>query len=109
MKRVPNHSDPSRQGAHGRPKPTPKRVYYGHTAVGEIEDWGKGDIRAFDLTPSGRVAVGTFPDRRSAMRAVGRKGEAKEAATREALEKLAEPAEFASGLPQDNLGGGKRR
>jgi len=78
------------------------RVYYGHIALGEIEDWGKGDIRAFDLTPSGRVSVGTFPDRRSAMRAVGHRDDAKKA-----LEKLAEPVGFASGLPAD-LGRGRR-
>jgi hypothetical protein len=98
----------SRRPLYNRPKPTPMRVYYGHIALGEIEDWGKGDIRAFDLTPSGRVSVGTFPDRRSAMRAVGRMADAKKTATKKALEKLAEPVGFVSGLP-GQVGGGKRR
>ena len=100
----------NRPPSNERAKPTPMRVYYGHIALGEIEDWGKGSVRAFDLTPSGRrTFVGTFSDRRSAMRAVGRTDEAKKAATQEALQKLAEPAGFVSGLPADSFGGAKRR
>jgi hypothetical protein len=45
-------------------------VYYGTRLVGELEDHGGGDVRAFHLTESGRVAIGTFPDRRLAMRAL---------------------------------------
>jgi hypothetical protein len=84
------------------------RVYEGTVAVGEIEDWGRGDVRAFNLTPSGRVAIGTFADRRLAMRAVGRTDEAKKTATQGALQKLAQPMGFVSGLPGD-VGGGERR
>jgi hypothetical protein len=98
----------SRRRPHERPKPASMRVYDGHIAVGEIEDWGEGDVRAFNLTTSGRVAVGTFPDRRSAMRAVGGTDEAKKAATKKARERLNKPVvEFVSGLPAD-LGGGRR-
>jgi len=66
----------SDRSPHKRAKPSAMRVYAGAVAVGEIEDWGPGDIRAFDLTPSGRrVAVGVYTDRKAAMRAVGRRSE----------------------------------
>jgi hypothetical protein len=99
----------SRRQPYERPKPTPMGVYDGYVAVGEIEDWGEGDVRAFNLTPSGRVAIGTFADRRTAMRAVGRTDEAKKTATQGALQKFAEPIGFVSGLPGDVGGGGRRR
>jgi hypothetical protein len=45
-------------------------VYDGTIAIGEVEDHGDRRIIAFQLTPSGRVKIGQFPDRRSAMRAI---------------------------------------
>ncbi len=45
-------------------------VYDGTAAIGEIEDHGDRHIIAFQLTPAGRVRIGTFPTRREAMRAV---------------------------------------
>jgi hypothetical protein len=51
-------------------QPTPMTVYDGRVAIGEIEDHGPRNILAFDLTPTGRVALGQFPDRRAAIRAV---------------------------------------
>jgi hypothetical protein len=51
-------------------QPTPMVVYDGRIAIGEIEDHGPRKILAFDLTPTGRIALGQFPDRRAAMRAV---------------------------------------
>jgi hypothetical protein len=51
-------------------QPAVMSVYDGQAAIGEIEDHGPRKILAFDLTPSGRVALGTFDDRRSAIRAV---------------------------------------
>jgi hypothetical protein len=50
--------------------PTPMVVYDGRSSIGEIEDHGRRHVLAFELTPSGRVHIGTFPDRRTAMRAV---------------------------------------
>jgi hypothetical protein len=71
--------------------PTPMTVYDSTRVLGEIEDHGRGDVRAFRLTESGRVAIGTFPDRRTAMRAVS--------SAAEAQRRLTEPAPFRSGLP----------
>ena len=52
-------------------KPSPMTVYDGQTAVGEVEDHGPRKILAFKTSPLGRrVALGTFGDRRSAIRAV---------------------------------------
>jgi hypothetical protein len=51
-------------------EPAALAVYYGTHFLGEIEDHGGGDVRAFKLTESRRVAIGTFPDRRLAMRAL---------------------------------------
>ncbi len=45
-------------------------VYYGTHPEGEIEDHGPGDIRAWAGIADERVALGRFPDRRAAMRAV---------------------------------------
>jgi hypothetical protein len=45
-------------------------VYDGRTAVGEIIDGGPGKVKAFLLTESGRVSLGSFPSRREAMRAI---------------------------------------
>jgi hypothetical protein len=54
-----------------RPRqPAAMVVYDGQTAIGEIEDHGPRKIFAFDITPTGRVALGQFPDRRAAIRAV---------------------------------------
>jgi hypothetical protein len=50
--------------------PAVMSVYDGTLPIGEIEDHGPRRILAFDLTAAGRVALGTFPDRRSARRAV---------------------------------------
>jgi hypothetical protein len=66
-------------------------VYNGTCPEGEIEDWGRGDIRAFVGVGEDRVAIGTHPDRRTAMRAVS--------AAAEARERVARPAPYASGLP----------
>jgi hypothetical protein len=51
-------------------KPAILSVYYGTHFLGEIEDRGHGDVRAFRFTESGRVASGIFSDRRLAMRAL---------------------------------------
>jgi hypothetical protein len=59
-------AEPSRRNV----QPAVMTVYSGQTAIGEIEDHGSHKILAFDLTSSGRVALGTFDDRRSAIRAV---------------------------------------
>jgi|HubBroStandDraft_1064217.scaffolds.fasta_scaffold366837_2 hypothetical protein len=46
-------------------------VYDGQTAVGEVEDHGPRKILAFATSPLGRrIPLGTFGDRRSAIRAV---------------------------------------
>jgi hypothetical protein len=45
-------------------------VYDGRTAIGETEDHGTRRVFAFDLAPTGRVALGQFPDRRAAFRAI---------------------------------------
>jgi hypothetical protein len=50
--------------------PCPMTIYDGTLPIGEIEDHGPRKILAFDLIAGERVALGTFPDRRSAMRAV---------------------------------------
>jgi hypothetical protein len=52
-------------------QPTPMTVYDGRIATGEIEDHGVRDVRAWVLDSSGdRVSVGTFPDRKLAIRGV---------------------------------------
>jgi hypothetical protein len=51
--------------------PAIRTVYAaGQTAIGEVEDHGVGNIRAFTLTSVGPVALGTFPDRRAAITAI---------------------------------------
>jgi hypothetical protein len=61
MKRNPSHS---------RPAPS-VMVFYDHlTPPGELEDHGKNDIRAWLGTGDDRIPLGTFPDRKAAMRAV---------------------------------------
>jgi hypothetical protein len=45
-------------------------VYDGRNPIGEIEDHGPRRVVAFELTPTGRAPIGTFPDRRTAMKAV---------------------------------------
>jgi hypothetical protein len=45
-------------------------VYDGTSALGEIEDHGSGDVRAWIGVGDERKAIGTFPTRRDAMRAV---------------------------------------
>jgi hypothetical protein len=45
-------------------------VYDGRTAIGEIVDHGPGKVKAYSLTESGRVSLGSFPTRREAMRAI---------------------------------------
>jgi hypothetical protein len=60
-------------------KPMAMGVYHGTDLLGEIEDHGRGNVRAFRLTESGRVAIGTYPDRRSAMRALPPSSKSKEA------------------------------
>jgi len=46
-------------------------VYDGRTPIGELEQHAAPRrVLAFTLAPTGRVRIGQFPDRRSAMRAV---------------------------------------
>jgi hypothetical protein len=45
-------------------------VYDGRTAIGEIVDAGPGKVKAYALTESGRISLGSFPTRREAMRAI---------------------------------------
>jgi hypothetical protein len=42
----------------------------GLSPEGEIEEWDRGDIRAWLGIGDERVALGTFPDCKAAMRAV---------------------------------------
>lgn len=75
------------------PKPAPMIVYWGTCAEGELEDHGPGDVRAWIGTGPSRKALGAYPDRRSAMRAVSSAAEARR--------RLADPAPpYASGLPR---------
>jgi hypothetical protein len=67
-------------------------VYNGTIAEGELEDCGPGDVRAWLGTGPDRKALGAYPDRRSAMRAVAQAVEA-----RRRLSNLSPP--WASGLP----------
>lgn len=45
-------------------------VYWGTRLEGELEDHGPGEVRAFVGTGPDRKPLGSYPDRRSAMRAV---------------------------------------
>jgi hypothetical protein len=45
-------------------------VYDGRTAIGEIVDAGPGKVKAYSLTESGRVSLGSFRTRTEAMRAI---------------------------------------
>jgi hypothetical protein len=76
-------------------------VYDGTRALGEIEDHGRGDVRAWLGIGDGRVPLGTYPDRRAAIRGISEAAQKK--GTAEALAKLAEPIGFASGLPSHFL------
>jgi hypothetical protein len=49
---------------------TPMTVYDGTSALGEIEDHGKNDIRAWLGTGEDRSPLGSYPDRKAAMKAV---------------------------------------
>jgi hypothetical protein len=49
---------------------TPLAVYNGTLGLGEIEDHGPGDVRAWLGIGAGRTAIGTFDDRKTAMRAI---------------------------------------
>jgi hypothetical protein len=71
------------------PAPAVMSVYDGTTSLGEIEDHGPGDVRAFVGIGDERKPIGAYPDRRTAMRAVS-----------EARKRLMEPAPFRSGLPE---------
>jgi hypothetical protein len=66
-------------------------VYSGTHALGEIEDHPREGVRAFVGVGDDRKAVGVYPTRREAMRAVS--------AAAEARKRLAQPAPFKSGLP----------
>ena len=46
-------------------------VYDGTHPLGEIEDHGRNDVRAWRGVGDDRVSLGTYPDRKSAMRAIG--------------------------------------
>jgi hypothetical protein len=69
--------------------PTAMVVYNGVHPLGEIEDYGRNDVRAWLGIGDERKAIGTFPDRRMAMKAVST-----------AAKRLTEPAPFRSGLPE---------
>jgi hypothetical protein len=45
-------------------------VYDGTEPLGEIEDRGRNDVRAWLGTGDDRVSLGVYPDRRTAMRSV---------------------------------------
>ena len=45
-------------------------VYDGRTAIGEICEVGPKNVKAYALTESGRIPLGSFPTRREAMRAI---------------------------------------
>jgi hypothetical protein len=60
--------------------PSIMTVYFGTRAEGEIEDHGPGDVRAWAGIADERVALGKFPDRKAAMRAVSQAAEAAESA-----------------------------
>lgn len=82
---------PKRFDNHSRPVPSPMVVYDGTLALGEIEDYGPNDIRAYIGIGDERKAIGTYATRRDAMRAVS-----SAAATQR---RLTEPVPWASGLP----------
>jgi hypothetical protein len=50
--------------------PSPLTVYDGTRALGEIEDHFREGVRAFLGTGDERKPLGTYPDRKAAMRAV---------------------------------------
>lgn len=52
-------------------------VYDGTRAIGEIEDHGRDDVRAWVGTGKSRRRLGAYPDRKSAMRAVSAAAEAR--------------------------------
>jgi hypothetical protein len=82
-------------------------VYDGTRALGEIEDYGHGDVRAWVGVGDERKAIGTYPDRKAAMRGISEAVQKK--GTAEALAKLAEPVGFVSGLPSHFLDGDRQR
>jgi hypothetical protein len=55
-------------------------VYDGMRGLGEIEDHGRNDIRAWVGIGDERRAIGAYPDRKAAMRAVSQAADAAEAA-----------------------------
>jgi hypothetical protein len=51
-------------------------IYDGQELRGELEDCGRRRVVAFKIDGAKRVKVGIFPDRRTALRAVVKPGEA---------------------------------
>jgi hypothetical protein len=66
-------------------------VYDGTRGLGEIEDHGRNDVRAWLGIGDERVSLGTYVDRKAAMAAVSNAVEARK--------RLSEHAPFKSGLP----------
>jgi hypothetical protein len=60
--------------------PSVMTVYFGHISEGELEDHGPGDVRAWVGIGEDRVAIGVYPDRKTAMRAVSEASKAAGAA-----------------------------
>jgi hypothetical protein len=89
----------------------PLAVYDGQTLLGTfIDDEKSGVVLAWNVE---RKLLGRFCDSKAAADAISdaaRVAETKKAATAEALERLNRPEpEFATGLPDDLVGGGRRR
>jgi hypothetical protein len=89
----------------------PLAVYDGQRLLGMfLDDEKSGDVLAWDAE---RKLLGRFGSSKAAANAISETAIAvdrRKAATREALERLNRPdVDFASGLPADLVGGGKRR
>jgi hypothetical protein len=50
----------------------PLQVYDGQKLIGEIEDFGRGNVTAHKFEGAARVKIGVFPTRIAAIRAVAR-------------------------------------
>jgi hypothetical protein len=94
----------------GNSRREPLAVYYGQRLLGSfVENERSGFVLAWDAQHKRLGRFGNAEAAADAISDAARAADAKKAATRKTLERLNRPdPEFASGLPADLVGGGRR-
>jgi hypothetical protein len=85
----------------------PLQVYDGQKLIGELKDYGRGNVDAFGVDQGRRVKIGTFQNRTDAMRAISRHVEfgCLDAARKQVLG----PVAYTTGLPEHFLTAGRNQ